>query len=332
MNASERAEPTDIDYDALARDVLRALRGKRSQAAFSRRLGYTSNVAYTWESGRRFPTAAETLRAASRVGVDVRAALLAFLRTLPEELETIDPTSPACVAALLRELRGPAPMERLAERTGVSRSAISRLLAGKTEPRLPLFLRLVDVVSRRVLDLLAGFVDLEAVPAAREEWSRLQNIRRLSAANPLFELVPRALELDSYTRHVPGWIAERLGISREDEERTLRELAAAGLIRWDGARWQPDRERSIDTTRFERTAAASLRAHWAEMAADRIRADPEAGAFAYLVFTTDDATLAALRELQLGYFRAFRALVASSPTNTRVAVANMHVLTIDDGG
>src|SRR5690606_29858756 len=123
--------------------------------------------------------------------------------------------------------------------------------AGKTEPRLPAFLRLVDAASRRVLDLLAGFVDLDTVPAAQAEWRRLQSIRRLSAEDPLFELVPRALELDEHTEHRPGWIAKRLGISREDEERALRELDAAGLIRWDGVRWQPDRERSIDTTRFD---------------------------------------------------------------------------------
>jgi hypothetical protein len=144
--------------------------------------------------------------------------------------------------------------------------------------------------------------------------------------------VPRALELDHYTRHRPGWIAERLGISLEDEERTLRDLAAAGLIRWDGARWQVDRERSIDTTaHIDPRTATELRTHWAELGVARMRADPSSSAFAYLVFTTDDETLAQLRQLQLDYFRAFRALVASSAGNARVAVVNMHLLTIEGG-
>ena len=63
------------DYQRIARDFLRALRGRRSQAAFSRRLGYRTNVAYTWESGRAFPTAATVLNAAVRSGVDVHAAV-----------------------------------------------------------------------------------------------------------------------------------------------------------------------------------------------------------------------------------------------------------------
>jgi transcriptional regulator with XRE-family HTH domain len=318
-----------MDYEALARGFLRALRADRSQTAFSRRLGYRSNVAYAWEAGRRFPTAAETLRAAARVKIDVREAIVAFLnRQVPEELAALEPASTALVAGLLRALRGPAPMDRLAERTGLSRSTISRILAGKVEPRLPLFLALVDAATRRVLDLLAGFVDLETVPEAREEWARLTAIRRLSYENPLAESVPRVLELEDYERHRAGFVAERLGISIEDEERTIAALAEAGLIRRSGARWEVDRERSIDTTRFDPRGGAVLRAHWAAEAAARMRAG-EDGKFAYLVFTTDEPTLAALHELQRRHFRELRALVASSPRNTRIAVANFHIFTID---
>jgi transcriptional regulator with XRE-family HTH domain len=315
-----------MDSDALAAQVMRALRGRRSQTAFSRRLGYATNVAYAWEAGRRAPTAAEMLRAAARVGVDVRAAVTPFLyRDVPDGLGTLAPTSPAFVATLLRELRGPTPMRVLAARVGLSTSAVSRILAGTTEPRLPMFFRLVEAASRRLLDLLARLVDVGALPAAHAEWQRVEAMRRLAVDNPLAEAVPRFLELDAYARrgrHRPGWIAERLGISRADEDRTLADLAAAGVIRWDGARWQIDRERSVDTTRFDQRAASNLRAHWTDAAAAQIRAGAE-GQFSYLVFTTDDATLAAIRELHLRYFREMRALVAASPHSTRVAVANV---------
>jgi transcriptional regulator with XRE-family HTH domain len=40
-------------------------------------------------------------------------------------------------------------MQSLAGRTGLSRSAISRIFAGKNEPRLPSFFRIVDAASRR---------------------------------------------------------------------------------------------------------------------------------------------------------------------------------------
>jgi hypothetical protein len=53
--------------------------------------------------------------------------------------------------------------------------------------------------------------------------------------------------------------------------------------------------------------------------------------FSYLVFSTDDDTLTAIQELRLRFFREMRALVAASPKNTRVAVANVHLFAIDVG-
>jgi transcriptional regulator with XRE-family HTH domain len=260
-----------MDYAALARGVLRQLRGRRSQTAFSRRLGYGTNVAYAWEAGRRFPTAAELFRAATVVGVDLERAVAAFFYgRFPTALEGVDPASPAFAAGLLREVLRPAPLTRLAERTGVGASTLSRTLAAKTQPRLPTYFRLFDAASRRLLDLLAGLVDLEAVPAARDEWRQVGRLRQLAAHNPRFETVPRVLELDAYVHHRPGFVAERLGMSLAEEEQTLQDLEAAGLLRWDGTRWQVDRERSIETTRFDPTGGQSLRA----LGRGRRRADP----------------------------------------------------------
>lgn len=326
------ADAVALDHDALARGVMRALRGKRSQAAFSRRLGYATNVAYTWEAGRRFPTPAEMFRAATLVHIDVRAAIAPFFgRVLPEPLADLDPADPAFAAALLRALRGTLPMEHLAAASGQSRSTVSRVLAGKVEPRLPAYFRLVEAASRRLLGLLGGLVDVASIPAARAEWERLEASRRLAYENPLSEVVPRFLELRSYgrlKRHRPGWIAEKLGISVADEERTLRDLEAAGVIRWDGERWSVGRERSVDTTRGDRRAAAIACAHWIEVARERVRAGGE-GQFAYLVFATDEDTLAAVRELSQRYYRELRALVAGSRRNDRVAVAGIQLFPVD---
>jgi transcriptional regulator with XRE-family HTH domain len=323
-----------MDYELLARQLLRELRGERSQTAFSRRLGYSSNVAYAWESGRRFPTAAELFGAAERLGIDVRAAVEPFLqRHLSEALRTLDPGSPEFCAELLRELRGAASIQSLAERARVSRSALSRILAGIAQPRVPLFLRLVDVATRRVLDLMSGLVNVDKLPAAGNEWRRVQALRRLAHENPLSEAVPRFLELEAYAaleRHVPGWIAEKLGVTLEDEQKTLSDLAAVGVITWNGTRYLLDRARSVDTSRAQQPARRAVRAFWTEQARKRISENGEGG-FAYLVFSTDEATLRAIEELRLRFFRELRALVSSAVRADRVAVTNVQLFPIDVG-
>jgi len=69
---------SEVDAHLLAREFLVALRGKRSQVNWSRRLGYRSNVAYTWEAGRHFPTVAEAFRAVQRSGLDLRSCIAGF--------------------------------------------------------------------------------------------------------------------------------------------------------------------------------------------------------------------------------------------------------------
>lgn len=323
-----------MDYDLLARQLMRQLRGGRSQTVFSRRLGYRSNVAYAWESGRRAPTAAELLGAAVKVGVDVRGAVQPFLqRHLSDALRSLEPGSREFCAELLRELRGSASIQTLAKRAGISRSSLSRILAGRVEPRVPLFLRLIDAASRRVLDLLSGFVDVERLAAAGPEWRRVQALRRLAHENPLSEAVPRFLELDAYAalpRHVPGWIAGKLGVTLEEEQRTLADLVSVGVVTWDGSRYQLDRARSVDTSRSQQPAQRALRAYWTDRARRRLAEGGE-GNFAYLVFSTDDATLGAIEQLRLRFFRELRALVASSPCAERVAVTNVQLFAIDVG-
>jgi hypothetical protein len=64
-----------LSVEQLSRELMRVLRGPASQRAYSRALGFTSNVAYSWETGRRFPEASVFLRAAGRnvAGFDAAA-------------------------------------------------------------------------------------------------------------------------------------------------------------------------------------------------------------------------------------------------------------------
>ena len=111
-----------MDFEQIAKEFCRALRAGRSQVAWSRRLGYRSNVAYSWEKGRRWPTAAEAFRAAERNGADLHHALRAFFgRACPPWVDSLNLTTAAATAALLDEVRGSATITSLAEETGISR-------------------------------------------------------------------------------------------------------------------------------------------------------------------------------------------------------------------
>jgi transposase-like protein len=117
-----------MDYETLSKQLIRAVRGKRSQVAVSRRLNCRSNVLYAWESGRRWPTAATFLKLALLRRVPLTEGIAGFLGALPPALSSADWAQPSAAAGLLEHLRGGTTIVELARRIGVNRVSVARWL------------------------------------------------------------------------------------------------------------------------------------------------------------------------------------------------------------
>jgi len=320
-----------MDMELLAAEFVRALRGRRSQAAFSRRLGFQTNVVHTWEAQRRWPTASRALEAAERSGVDVRAALTRFYRTAPKWLTTIDPVSPDLVAQLLLDLRGRSTIGDVAERARRSRFAVARWLKGEAEPRLPDFLRMVEATSMRVLDFVAAFVDPDQLPSIGASWRELEAGRRAAFQLPWSHAVLRALELENYRAepaHRPGFIAAQLGISTEEEKKCIEALEHSGQLAWDGKRYVVT-ERLTDTS-HNPEAGRALKVWWTRQALERLEQDKE-GLYSYNLFAVSERDYQRLRQLHLDYFRELRSIVAQSRPAERVVLAHLQLLPLAGG-
>jgi transcriptional regulator with XRE-family HTH domain len=315
----------ELDYEAVSQDLVRALRGDRSQTAFARRLGYRSNAVYTWEAGKRFPTGSVFLRAAGRVGVDVPGALRAFLRADPPWLAA-DPATPEGVAALLCDLRGDVPLGPLAARAGRSRFAVSRWLKGQAEPRLPDLLRMVEATSLRALDFVGLFADPERLPSTAAAWERLATARTLAWSNPWSQVVLLALELAPYRAlpvHDDGWLAARVGLEVDAVAAALDALVRAGQVVHDGVRYRPVAIQAVDVR--SPVVGSALKRFWVDVARQRL-ADGAPGAWSYNVFAVSEADLQRLEEMQRAHYRAIRALVAESSPAERVVLIHLQTV------
>ncbi len=314
------------DYDTLARELVRALRARRSQTQLSRRLGCRSNVLYTWEAGLRWPTASMTMELASRTRVDIAGAWARFFRTPPIWLEEAEVLRPATLARLLDDLRGAVPIVEVARRAGKSRFAVARWLSGDAEPRLPDFLRLIEATSLRLLDWLACFVEMDSLASVAGAWHQLEAERRAAYEAPWTQGVLRALELDAYARldeHDDAWVAGQLGIGVGEVSAAIVTLAGAGQLVRQGRRWELVHSGTTDTRR-DAAAGRRLKAHWASVGVERLQAGAD-GLFSYNVFSVSSADHARLRELHSAYFRELRAIVAQSTPGQEVVVANVQL-------
>lgn len=321
-----------MDTARISADWLRLVRGKRSQRGFSKRLGYASNIAYRWETGVCFPLAREALTLAKRDGAAGRAALQAFLGgPLPSELSEVELGSRPGVAQLLKSLRGDTSLVELARRSGYSRFSVARWLSGAAEPRLPELLGLVEAMTFRLLDFLASFTHIERLPTVAEEYRALEAARKIAYDVPWSHAVLRALELSDYRalrRHQPGWLARRLGISREEEERCLKALATARQIKLQGGLWVEDETKIVDT-RAHPERGRRLKAEWLRVGLERLEAGVP-GVFGYNLMAISRADLPRLREMHIAYFRSMQALVADSTPSECVVLFNAELFALDE--
>ncbi|HTV18461.1 MAG TPA: DUF4423 domain-containing protein, partial [Polyangiaceae bacterium] len=198
-------------YAAAARELVRAVRGKRSQVALSRRLGYRGNPVTDWEAGRSHPDAVEVLQAARFAKLPVKAAFERFHPAPAPRLEL----GARGLAPWLHAVRGSTTLAALAERLGCSRYAVRRWFSAEAQIKLPAFLQLLDVMTDRVQDWVAELVDIENVPSLKERFARVQLAKRLAFELPWSEAILRVLETARYregSRAGAAPIAAWLGI------------------------------------------------------------------------------------------------------------------------
>lgn len=318
-----------LNFEHVAAEFVRVLRGRRSQPAFSRRLGYRSNVVYRWEAGRAWPTAASAMAAAERAGIDVNAAVAKFLGSHPPSVPQI--ATPEGVVQLLTTLRGRTPIGGIAERAGKNRFAVSRWLAGTAEPRLPDFLRMVEATSQRMLDFVAVLVDPAKLPSLAAPWATLQLARDSAYSKPWSHAVLRALELESYRslpKHVEGFIAKTLGIPEAEERECLELLAKTGQIRRHQGRWVVDETRLVDTRR-DAERSRQLKDVWMRVAQERASTS---GAFnsSYNLFSASREDIAKISALYRAFFQQVRTIVASSTPDEQVALLTFQFVPLSE--
>jgi hypothetical protein len=305
--------------ERVARELVRAIRGSQSQVAFSRRLGYASNIAADWESGRRSPTIEETLRAAGRRGIDVPAAFAAF------HARTAGALDPEDVSKWLVAVRGSVTNREIAALTGFSEHRIGRWMRGASHPRLPQFLVLVDAITRRCSDLVAALVPIEQVPSLLAVHEARTRVRRLAFDLPWTTAILTQLGVVQPHPDPAPIVARSLGLETAEVQRVLRLLTDAGVVAST-----PDGLRVVAPLTVDTQATDAdlqrVREHWSDVSRARLSAPLPVDRFAYNVFNVSFADLQRIHALQAATYHEIRAIVAASTPSETSALLLTHLL------
>lgn len=305
-----------------ARQFLRALRGKRSQQAFSRRMGYRSNVAAQWEAGRRMPTARVALELAARSGVDVQAALHQFHPASAKLLHTLDDPS---LSTWLKSQVGSRSIGELVRGSTLSRYQISRALSGSSKPKLTEFFELVDALTGRLPEFIGCFVDIRLVPSAHAAHQRVMETRHLVAREPWCAALLTLFDTDAYRQSsldALSFLEQRLPLERTRLEHCLQLLQESRALAWHKGKFVL-RPMTVD---LAGESALQLRAHWARVSTERLVAPGERDLFSYNLVSVSEQDYERIRELQREFFRKIRGIVAASRPSETAALLTWHLI------
>ncbi|MEQ1503107.1 MAG: helix-turn-helix domain-containing protein [Myxococcota bacterium] len=313
----------------LTGQIVRALRGARSQVQASRRLGYSSNVVYRWEAGLRWPTAIEVLRLAERVGLDLGQVFRRYDRDAAHLASLAAPPGTAThLRAWLAALKRRRSLASLTASTGIGKSALQRLFSGRADVTMPDLLRLVDAIDERLLEFVGAVVPIGSIPALAGRLTLAQAQREQAYRLRWTEAILAALEVhgDAPTPPIPA-VASSLGLAEDEVRQVVDALVlTGGLLVVDGRPKVPD-PRRVDTT-ANANAHAMLGEFWARTVAELPPAQVRRG---YLVMSVAERDLPRLFAVHFEAHRALVEIVAASNPPERVIVACNQLAALDGG-
>jgi transcriptional regulator with XRE-family HTH domain len=308
--------------EKVSRQLLRAIRGRRSQVGFARKLGYSANPVTDWENGRSFPTALEMLRAANVAQLNVGNAFARFSPTVP----LVATRNGFELAAWMTAILGATSISELARRMGCSRSSLSRWASGKAQPRVPDFLRFIDCATGRVSDWVAALVPIEQVPELLVRHRATEAAKRIALDYPWTEALLRIFELEGApSLQTPSVLARALGVDEVTVVAAIEALLQAQLIALHGKGYRVLGPLTVDTS-GGRAALHEIKAHWSRAAATRALAPHVDDVFGYNVISVSRTDLQRIAELLKHTYREIRAIVASSEPPERAALVNLQLV------
>ena len=218
-------------YKNVACELIKALRGERSQQWVNERLGHQNyNVVSRWETGQQRIYWKDFVELTKVFKIDVRKDLedfYGFFENLDDQTK------------LVSSFVGDTSIEKAAKFLDTSTSTVQRLLRGATPLQLSTFLALLEYRGD-LFRFAARTVEIKKVPSLFESYNQsreaLQTFSKHPEASPIM-LCFCLSEYKAKDAHEEGWVANKLGISKDKELDVIADLENVGLIEKENGRY-----------------------------------------------------------------------------------------------
>jgi len=216
-------------YREIRMELIKAIRGKRTQGQVSRKLGFRANQVYRWEAGVQSVGWKEFAVFCRICDVDLRAACRDLLKF---------EGNPARSRELAAHFVGSAKISQFSVKMGLSRFKVTRWLSGQSDFTLDEVLELIERSQNGLFDFVHHLTRGAGIPRFKREFEAKRQYSALLKLQPWCSTVRVCLDMAEYQalpRHKRGFIAAKTGINPDQEDQLIQSLVAAGALRWESS-------------------------------------------------------------------------------------------------
>lgn len=319
----------EFDFENLAAEFVRALRGADTQIELSRALGYTFNQIAKWENGEKKLMWSDLIQLCKQKKLDLQRALKLTFDS--DRITEFDQT------LLLEELCGNEPITEFAKRCGEDRLKVTRWLNSSVEMPISIFFKILHRLRNNLDVFLERLVSLQLLPSVWPHFKVQRAFSEILLTKPwtilFIQLLahPQCPEVSL----VPKFMASYLKLQEAEIESVLDLLIKAdvlkvnskGMVDRPTRRLYLSRERSRDANNF--LFSVSAKAY--EKMTEQNPSLSERSAAGFYVFTTSDDSWKKIRTLYRNLFEDIqKVLDADEEDQTRVKMLSLQILDADE--
>jgi transcriptional regulator with XRE-family HTH domain len=214
-----------MDYDKLAVQVLKAIRGKVSQNTLSEKLGFDFNQFYKWETERKVIYLKDFISICNCLLLDLMTAIN---RNLFLDIRKLNSHEIGYTILKIHSAK------ELLSSIKVSASTLSRWTSGDGDIRLSLFFEIIDLkFPGKLLPFLGGIVQLENIPLFADKVKDQEKYLHAFTEQPLYSLIMIFLMIEDYqitNKSNSSYIASKLNVDESYAEELIKEMLQRNLV------------------------------------------------------------------------------------------------------
>jgi hypothetical protein len=297
-----------MNYEIIKNELLKAVRGKKTQGFINQKLKRGFNQAYRWEAGYSEISWLQFVELCQICRVDLDRAIRSTF-AFPHSCRRFD--------LLIQFLIGKTDSVSLAKTLSVSSFRVRRWLGGKVAPDLRDMLILFDRVARQLPEFVGSLVPIELVPSLKLPHLQKSLQKKLHTEIPFAGALLHLLELESYKalkKYPEGWIASKLGITVTQERSAIKLLKQAGVLAFKNGKYHC-RPLMVDL-RGDLELLKATRSYWIGRSLERVKALtqlPKDELYGYLVFSLSESAQGKVIERYLEFLAEVRFIVENDP-------------------